>query len=679
MPTGNYTTPWGKSVSVPVSPWTVARSGSYFYILLMQDGRYRAGFNSPTTSRTTIKDSLSEANAWVESLRKAYLPEPVVVPPTPTPQPAYFAVSSTPSGASIFLDATNTGKTTPRDIEASPGSHSVGVSLSGYNSAVKIVTAVAAKSTGVSFTLTKIAAPVTPTVPTVPTVPTKVKEARSLMEAISLWLTGDVPDWLDKWEDFLDWLTNTFGTTMPAFEVDKITGEFKRKPEGKKVIFMIGMSAPISTVGKTAATAIVSQTADDFLATAIKEPQTALAWIKSLTTKQLGEFYATIQQPYVKTQVIQTVDRLWLDTMAKKLPLSANLLKHWKLGLGAVIGFAGWIGWVSWPQIDNVVFALTGGIRNLISAKQWDAAREAINNARAGFAIMRANQPLYALGNAFFLGAWESELAGWEKQFDDMETIISTEAPTAPITEVPGVPAEVPSNAGRLQVLVYDKATNASINATLVIDGVSQPYHLHAYNIDLAPGPHEIRVEEEGYTRYDDTIVITASRVTTINVFLEKPAAPEVPTPEAPLPEEVPPVPTMGKVQVTANVEAEIWSAGTNTGYITPAVIELAPGIYDITLKAEGYITETKTAYVKAGEVYSLAFLLTSETKEPPVRKAWRLDIDSSPSSAKILINYAFTGKYTPDYVLLDPGEYVVSLTKSGYKRWEQAVSLQEF
>jgi hypothetical protein len=29
--------------------------------------------------------------------------------------------------------------------------------------------------------------------------------------------------------------------------------------------------------------------------------------------------------------------------------------------------------------------------------------------------------------------------------------------------------------------------------------------------------------------------------------------------------------------------------------------------------------------------------------------------------------------------VLLDPGQYVVSLTKSGYKRWEQAVSLQEF
>jgi hypothetical protein len=135
----------------------------------------------------------------------------------------------------------------------------------------------------------------------------------------------------------------------------------------------------------------------------------------------------------------------------------------------------------------------------------------------------------------------------------------------------------------------------------------------------------------------------------------------------------------MGRVQVTANVEAEIWSAGTNTEFRTPALFELLPGIYDITLKAEGYLEETKTAYVKAGEVYSLAFLLTSETAGPSAHKAWRLDVDSSPASAKILINYSFTGKYTPDYVLLDPGAYVVSLTKSGYQRWETPVTLEEF
>lgn len=141
MATGPFLTPWGKSVSVPEQPYSVVRTGSYFYVLLLSSGRYRIGFNSPTSSQTTTKDSLSEANAWVERMRKAYFPEPVTPTPEPTPLPAYFAVSSNPSGASVFLGSANTGKKTPASIEASPGSHSIGVTLSGYNSAVKTATA----------------------------------------------------------------------------------------------------------------------------------------------------------------------------------------------------------------------------------------------------------------------------------------------------------------------------------------------------------------------------------------------------------------------------------------------------------------------------------------------------------------------------------------------------------
>lgn len=246
-----------------------------------------------------------------------------------------------------------------------------------------------------------------------------------------------------------------------------------------------------------------------------------------------------------------------------------------------------------------------------------------------------------------------------------------------PEEEIPGPPPEQTPTTGVLQVSVYAKDTNARINASLYYDNILYPYHLGAYSVNLEQGAHAIRVEETNYKRYEDIVSITKGKITAVNVFLEKVEEAEPGVPPAPPAPELPPEPTKGRIQVSCNTEAGIFIAGIDTGYKTPMLFEAEPGVYDITLKAEGYFEETKTAYVRAGEVYSLAFMLAKVEAGPVTRKVWRLDIDSSPSSAKISVNYSFTGKYTPDYVLLDPGVYIVSLTKSGFKRKDRAVTLE--
>lgn len=679
MASVNYTTPWGRTRSVPEDSFAVARSGSYFYVLLGKSGKYYAGFNSPTASRTTTKDSLSEANAWIEGLRKVYLPEPEV-PPTPTaPLPAYFAVSSNPSGASIYLDSSSTGKKTSASIEASPGQHSVGVSLSGYNSAVKTATAKAGTSTGVSFTLSKI--------PTAPTPTPEVPKAETIFGLPAPdWLTQMNAGWLEFWKPVTEhpWVVaynKAIDAIADTFGVPIIT------PSGgtKKVIIIAAATAPQVLPQMSAATAEqvsaagVNQAAAQIRSAATTAPNSIKTWLHSLTKEQAANLFTNLQTTTAGRAALETIQRVSLGSAAQ--------LTKWKIlqyATGAAVGLFGlastlnFLGFLS----EEAIQTQGVGVFTQVSNKLWPEAAESIKDYKksvnatvAGVDALAAIPILSVFLNAWWPGYRTSAL----KQVEDYETTIAAKIAEEAPAVGPEVPAEVPSNAGRLQVLVYDAQTNTAINATLVIDGVSQPYHLHAYNIDLAPGPHEIRVEEEGYNRYDDTITIEAKKVMPINVFLEKPAPVEVPGPEVVPPEEVPPAATVGSVQITCNVEAEIWSAGIDTGAVTPIRIDLSPGIYDITLTAEGYITETKSAYVKAGEVYSLAFLLASETAGAAVKQAWRLDIDSSPSGAKILINYAFTSKYTPDYVLLDPGQYVVSLTKSGYQRWEQAVSLQEF
>jgi len=57
---------------------------------------------------------------------------------------------------------------------------------------------------------------------------------------------------------------------------------------------------------------------------------------------------------------------------------------------------------------------------------------------------------------------------------------------------------------------------------------------------------------------------------------------------------------------------------------------------------------------------------LPSETK--------RVYINSNPSSAKVLINGYYTGVWTPGYVDLPHGYYIITFTKSGYV--DQSIAL---
>lgn len=237
----------------------------------------------------------------------------------------------------------------------------------------------------------------------------------------------------------------------------------------------------------------------------------------------------------------------------------------------------------------------------------------------------------------------------------------------------------ITAHTGRLQLAVFEAKTSAAIKGTLYIEENAEAYHLHSYTIDLAPELYALRVEEPGYDAFTDSIQILEGETTTVRVELEKTVSPTFP--------EIPPAPTptptpgeeekTGKVEINCNVTASILLAGQDTGKTTPALLELVQGIYSVTLEAEGYESKTTTALIKAGELSKLSINLVQITGAPVTAKLWRVDVNSYPSGAKILVNYAFTDRFTPDYVLLDPGQYIISLTKSQYVPWETPITLE--
>ena len=246
--------------------------------------------------------------------------------------------------------------------------------------------------------------------------------------------------------------------------------------------------------------------------------------------------------------------------------------------------------------------------------------------------------------------------------------------------ELEEIPPDITPRAGRLQVTIYDKKTGAITRGTLFVNNRAEQYHLHTYVLDLAEDTYEIRVEEPTYKIYEDTVSVTEGETTAIRVELEKvePPPPE-PEPEpTPEPEPEPEPIEKGRLEISSTPSAQIWIAGEKVAEKTPVALTLTQGYYDITFKAKGYVSLTRPAILRAGETTSLSATLT-KTEEPPAkRKLWQIDVNSNPTGAKILINGSFTNRYTPDYVLLEPGEYMVGVTKTGYKPASKPIILEE-
>ena len=238
------------------------------------------------------------------------------------------------------------------------------------------------------------------------------------------------------------------------------------------------------------------------------------------------------------------------------------------------------------------------------------------------------------------------------------------------------IPTEITPRAGRLQVLVYDAKTNAPITATFAINGRVEEYPSHQFVLDLVPDTYEIRLEKVGYEFYDDTVAITEGAITPIMAKMEKPKELELPTPE-PTPEEIlEEEPEKGIVDVSSDVPAQIFIGGEDQAKKTPQRLKLLPGTKTLTLKAEGYQNYTTKIYPNIDKPSSIAAEMTKIEEGEPEQEYAEVSFRSYPSSAKISVNGVFSKKYTPDTLLLEEGEYLIEITKSGYKAWIEPLKL---
>ncbi len=139
--------------------------------------------------------------------------------------------------------------------------------------------------------------------------------------------------------------------------------------------------------------------------------------------------------------------------------------------------------------------------------------------------------------------------------------------------------------------------------------------------------------------------------------------------------------PATGTVMVKSTPQAEILIGGEDTGRQTPDTFTMDPGVYDFTLSAVGYKSETRKVNIFPGSSMTIDAILEPpfvpfEKQQPPgelpdtsvPETLAYVTITTEPWGAKVFVDGFMMTYPTPTKLDLDPGTHAILVEKEGFK-----------
>ena len=255
------------------------------------------------------------------------------------------------------------------------------------------------------------------------------------------------------------------------------------------------------------------------------------------------------------------------------------------------------------------------------------------------------------------------------------ETVVVSEKPKAAAKKKSKAPAPAPASVvavGQLNI-----ASNP-VGAQIQIDGRSDPAWVTPYDMaSLPPGQHSVTISKPGFATDSRTIEVASGSKSFLSVQL------------APL-------------TATASIEsdpagAEVWMDGKDTGKVTPAQFSVdRAGTHSFLLKKQGYLEETTSANLQIGQLSHLSSALrvlgsTDDIKLGGGRFKKLLGggsgdttgmgsvaIKTQPKGAQVAVNNRMLDKTSPLEFYLNPGNYVLDITLSGFKPVHRVITVEK-
>jgi len=192
--------------------------------------------------------------------------------------------------------------------------------------------------------------------------------------------------------------------------------------------------------------------------------------------------------------------------------------------------------------------------------------------------------------------------------------------------------------------------------AKVFLDGTDTGKTTNAILTGIAAGNHALKLVRADYNDYLQTVSVQAGKTAQV-------AAELVPLDTAP-----------GSIEVSSTpAGARIFLDGTDTGKTTAATLaDIAPGSHALRLVLADYNDFQQDVTVQPAQTAHVAATMVPLTATTGI-----IEVNSTPSGAKVYLDNADTGKTTnAALTLLAPGNHTVLLTLRGYRDFSQQVTV---
>jgi len=190
----------------------------------------------------------------------------------------------------------------------------------------------------------------------------------------------------------------------------------------------------------------------------------------------------------------------------------------------------------------------------------------------------------------------------------------------------------------------------------------------------IAPGQHTVTVTKPGFSNDTRSLNVASGSKSVLSIHLNAVSA---------------------AIAVNSDpAGAAIWVDGRDSGRVTPAQVTLEKGSHTVLVRKPGYLDETTTADAQPGTTLSFgphlrALGSTDEIRTVnKIKKLWggnqteagmgTVAVRTNPKGAQISVNQRLIDKLSPAEFLLNPGNYIVEISASGYKPVRRVITVEK-
>jgi serine/threonine protein kinase len=200
--------------------------------------------------------------------------------------------------------------------------------------------------------------------------------------------------------------------------------------------------------------------------------------------------------------------------------------------------------------------------------------------------------------------------------------------------------------------------------AQVQFDGKTDPSWITPFSLtNVQPGQHSITVSKAGYSTDTRTVEVNSGSRASASVRLSQ---------------------LMATLVVKSDpAGADIYVDSRNVGTKTPAQISVGKGPHVVLVRMSGYLDETMSAQFVLGQTFNFSPALRALGNVDSIRTVGKMSklfgkangqsgqgvisIHTQPKGAQVAINQHMLDKNSPLDVMVDPGNYEIDITLSGY------------